>query len=788
MKKKFKLLALLLSACILGSGIPGVIPSAPTFAEEDSDGPAFAEEDSDGPVPVEDYDDSELDWFVPDSGESASGESASIAADADPRSVETNAAIEIILIQKMSPDQSAETAGVPATPIDPAKSNIHTNLTIDPANFNVSNSTEINLEKFLTLSGDSSAGSGGDPANWTLADMSAAASSLSLKDDEAVMFLTVDNFWIADRSPATEEEQDVLPKVILDQNSSTQLYVNGQEATVVTNLEKAIEAGGLENEGVGGLVVRLKDSIEGMRVVFIAPSGVTYQLCGAVILNNGKQIQVGNPCNKSDTSQQFGEVKMKDSPDGPTCFFSTVYSDALGLFPGEMLISRYMVIQDAEGKPILYWFDETGSRTELGPLKDRDPDGTIAKIFSDAGYENGLPRTADGNSFPEGFKYLAHDLTYTIQQAPTCLQRGLELIKCNTCDFELAKNLPATGHRLKKTEKKEATCTETGTEAYWTCAFCHRLFADEAGLLAIGQPAVIPVNHDNHDLEYVRSASRDASCTEDGLDYYVCRREDCGYTKRVKIEATGHTLTPTAAKKATCTEPGNSAYWTCDVCGKFFSDEQGKTEIALADTVIKAAGHTLTPTAAKEASCTEGGHTAYWTCDVCGKLFSDEQGETEITQADTVIEAGHKLVKTEAVEPTTEQAGRHEYWTCSVCGKFFGDAEGENEIAENSWILKLKTTIQAPGLSIPPREGMTVGEAVELLFSDATLVYDGAPVGRSDTMSYTCNIDAGMSSVDAAGSSFQATVSIAPENTEIYETATGTFTVSIEPLELTPGS
>ena len=83
---------------------------------------------------------------------------------------------------------------------------------------------------------------------------------------------------------------------------------------------------------------------------------------------------------------------------------------------------------------------------------------------------------------------------------------------------------------------------------------------------------------------------------------------------------------------------------------------------------------------------------------------------------------------------------------------------------------------------------MTVGEVVELLFTDATLVYDGAPVDRSDTMSYTCTIDAGRSSADAAGSSFQVAVSIAPENTEIYETATGTFTVSIEPLELTPGS
>ena len=34
------------------------------------------------------------------------------------------------------------------------------------------------------------------------------------------------------------------------------------------------------------------------------------------------------------------------------------------------------------------------------------------------------------------------------------------------------------------------------------------------------------------------------------------------------IQANGHTLTATAANAATCTEPGNSAYWTCSVCGK----------------------------------------------------------------------------------------------------------------------------------------------------------------------------------------------------------------------------
>lgn len=52
----------------------------------------------------------------------------------------------------------------------------------------------------------------------------------------------------------------------------------------------------------------------------------------------------------------------------------------------------------------------------------------------------------------------------------------------------------------------------------------------------------------------------------------------------------GHTLQQIPAKEATCTEPGNIAYWTCTKCGKFFSDAAGKTEITKAETEIKA-GH-----------------------------------------------------------------------------------------------------------------------------------------------------------------------------------------------------
>ena len=155
--------------------------------------------------------------------------------------------------------------------------------------------------------------------------------------------------------------------------------------------------------------------------------------------------------------------------------------------------------------------------------------------------------------------------------------------------------------------------------------------------------------------------------------------------------STTHSLTKTEAKEPTCTEDGNSAYWTCSVCGKLFSDENGENEIAKDSWIIEAKGHSLTKTEAKEPTCTEDGNSEYWTCSVCGKFFSDEDGTTEIEKDSWVIKAkGHNLTKTEAKEPTCTEDGNSEYWTCSVCGKFFSDEDGTTEIEKDSWIIEAK--------------------------------------------------------------------------------------------------
>ena len=78
--------------------------------------------------------------------------------------------------------------------------------------------------------------------------------------------------------------------------------------------------------------------------------------------------------------------------------------------------------------------------------------------------------------------------------------------------------------------------------------------------------------------------------------------------------------------------------------------------------------HNMTAHPAKEATCTEPGNIDYWTCD-CGKYFSDVQGENEIGKDDVVIQAkGHTSVKDPAVAPTHTNTGLTEGSHCSVCG------------------------------------------------------------------------------------------------------------------------
>ena len=80
------------------------------------------------------------------------------------------------------------------------------------------------------------------------------------------------------------------------------------------------------------------------------------------------------------------------------------------------------------------------------------------------------------------------------------------------------------------------------------------------------------------------------TCTAGGYTTHTCA---CGYSYTdTETDALGHTLTAHEAVAATCTTGGNSAYWACGTCGKFFSDANGTTEIKENAWTINAKGHT----------------------------------------------------------------------------------------------------------------------------------------------------------------------------------------------------
>ena len=95
------------------------------------------------------------------------------------------------------------------------------------------------------------------------------------------------------------------------------------------------------------------------------------------------------------------------------------------------------------------------------------------------------------------------------------------------------------------------------------------------------------------------------------------------YWAKYENYITGHPLTAHAAVAATCTTAGNTAYWECEICHKYFSDENGVTEIAANSWVIPATGHTIVSNICtgceKYGYCGTSGHESDVTWELTGE-------------------------------------------------------------------------------------------------------------------------------------------------------------------------
>ena len=240
-----------------------------------------------------------------------------------------------------------------------------------------------------------------------------------------------------------------------------------------------------------------------------------------------------------------------------------------------------------------------------------------------------------------------------------------------TTDAACIKVTKAHSHTPVPVVGREATCTEAGSRAYYICG-CGMAFEDEGCTKAIADVEswrVIPLlGHSFGEWETVT----EATCTQTGKEKRTCSRCEAEETRETEMKA--HTWSDSYLGENADPE---KHYHVCEICGTRdngaehvwnvdAATEQTDRHCTVCGYVAEAqVGHTHKGTliAGKDATCTEAGSKAYYTC-TCGKFFEDEACTKAIADLNgwiTIPASGHdfedgKCVICGAADPDYEPA------------------------------------------------------------------------------------------------------------------------------------
>ncbi len=262
---------------------------------------------------------------------------------------------------------------------------------------------------------------------------------------------------------------------------------------------------------------------------------------------------------------------------------------------------------------------------------------------------------------------------------PTCQKTGIAQYTAggfkNSAFKEqtITAEIPTVDHTPVADEAVAPTCTTPGKTAGSHCGVC--------GAPIIVQEEIPP----GHTLIYVERT--ESNCTEHGQKAHwhcsACGRDFADETGETETDPTlplSHILTAHERKEPTCTETGNIAWWECTnpECGKLFSDENAEHEIT-ADDIVLPPAHKMESSTGKEPKCGEHlpGMVVFWRCTVCGRIFWDEDGKNEVLDIkDLLIPFAHTLEHRPIMEATCTENGRsEEYWYCTTCGRCYSDSD-----------------------------------------------------------------------------------------------------------------
>ena len=358
--------------------------------------------------------------------------------------------------------------------------------------------------------------------------------------------------------------------------------------------------------------------------------------------------------------------------------------------------------------------------------------------------ENGTETFTSGSALGHDYTKKVENNTYLKTAASNCTEYNVYWYACSRCDANAKDDAAATDKYYTSTTAGNHSFTEkiedaahyvagTGTDCqsvkkyYFDCAYC-----DLIGTTTWDSTTYGPHNYaatwssdaDGHWHECsLCHGKKDEAAHTPGAAATETTPQKCTECDYTITPALGHThnMTPVAAKAATCTEDGNTAYYVCSGCSKWFADAAGNEEITdHSSVVIGKLGHDwvdATCTAPKTCSrcdAIEGnalGHdfAKVWSSDADGHWHAcsrcdAKDGEAahtpgaaatettpqKCTECDYIITPAlghtHHMTPVAAKPATCTADGNKAYYTCS-CGMWFEDAAGSTEITDHDSVV-----------------------------------------------------------------------------------------------------
>ena len=256
------------------------------------------------------------------------------------------------------------------------------------------------------------------------------------------------------------------------------------------------------------------------------------------------------------------------------------------------------------------------------------PDG---KVFDKWVVESGNTTLEDANS---------ETTTFIMPDSVVSVKATYTIPHTHTYDQEIQK---------PETLKSAADCTNDAV--YFKSCSCGEISTTETFTAAGTQlghawASDWSKDTDNHWRECSRCHEKKDEAAHDYGSDNIC--DTCGYDKTVLHT---HNLTLVPAKAPTCTEKGNTAYYTCDGCDKWFEDATGVSEITDKTSVILAAtGHSVFDW--------KSDNTDHWKeCTFVGCGVIIEGSKAAHTAGEWIIDT-----------PATATTDGSKHKECTVCG------------------------------------------------------------------------------------------------------------------------